>query len=100
MSSMPFKLGLPVVDKLPLISGHYVLRAKDRQHMYKIIRATQAALDDTATILVYEIEYRPDHPVPVRTWFAEVKIVMDPVEEKDVFLWKPYPGKTKATMIY
>ena len=75
----------------------------DRAAMIREITRVQEHTTMRDEILVYELGYRPDHPVPCAMWFAEVKIRMDrkPGEEPGLKLgWHEYKGRKRATMIY
>lgn len=72
MSSTPFDLGLPVVDSVPPERGRYVLRAKDETDLSRKIQALQYTLSKNDLIRIHFIGYRPDKPVPVSRFFAEV----------------------------
>lgn len=103
MSSAPFQLGLEVVNRLPIENCWVVLRTKDRAAMIREIARVREHTTVRDEILVHELGYRPDHPVPCAMWFAEVKIKMDrkPGEEPVIKLgWQEYKGRKRATMIY
>lgn len=82
MSSTPFCLGLPVVDDLPAESGSYVLRAKDQKELAEKIRNLQDRLTVKDLIKIYFIGYRPDSPVPVSRYFAEIHLKICGDEER------------------
>ena len=101
MSSSPFALGIPVVDHLPLTDGSYVLRADTRDQLYKRIARYQEMITPEDRIIVSDIGYRPDRPVPVRKFFAEVRVIIGPSELRyDHYMWHVFPGKRRARMIY
>ena len=102
MSSTPFCLGVPVVDRLPLTEGCYVLRADTSEQLFKRVRRYQQMITPEDEILVREIGYRPDHPVPLRKFFAEVIVKIGPHERNGIslFFWHSFPGKCKGKMIY
>lgn len=82
MSSTPFCLGLPVVDDLPSESGSYVLRTKDQKELAEKIRNLQDRLTVKDLIKIYFIGFRPDVPVPVSRYFAEICIEIGGAEER------------------
>ena len=89
MSSTPFDLGLPVVDIVPPEHGRYVLRAKDEADLSRKIQTLQYALSKNDLISIYFIGYRPDRPVPVSRFFAEIRVETGEAEEwhKGFGLW-------------
>ena len=104
MSSKPFKLGLPIMERLEPKDGHAVLRTRNREEMIRIIMRTRELLTAHDVILVSERGLRPDFPVPAPMYFAEVVIVIDmPEEEKRQHMrhgaWRVYEGKRKARII-
>ena len=74
MSSTPFCLGIPVVDNVPAEKGSYVLRAKDESELSRKINVLQGQLSKNDLIKIYYIGYRPDCPIPVSRFFAEVYV--------------------------
>lgn len=75
MSSCPFDLGLPVVDE-PKYAGlkeWLVLRAIDEADMMNKLRILQKDIPESVDALIYVIGYRPDKPVPVTRYFAEIE---------------------------
>ena len=76
MSSTPFNLGIPVVDSVPPEGGKYVLRAKDEADLSLKIQALQNALSKNDLIRIYFIGYRPDRPIPVNRFFAEINVYL------------------------
>ena len=101
MSSGPFSLGLPVTDRLPAMSGEWVLRSDSREQMLRKIRRMQEMLTPRDLIMVHDIGYRPDKPVPLRKFFAEVRIYMgDPDRHFNVWWWAGYRGKRKSVIVY
>lgn len=74
MSSAPFCLGIPVMDDLPAESGSYVLRTRGKKEFTEKIQDLQNKLTVRDLIKIYFIGYRPDSPVPVSRYFAEVCI--------------------------
>ena len=81
MSSIPFSLGIPVVDELPPQSGQYVLRSKDEQDLSRKVQKLQSGLTKDDLIKVYYIGYRPDRPIPVSRYFAEIYVGIGEAEE-------------------
>ena len=81
MSSTPFYLGLPVVDELPTQSGKYVLRARDEQDLSRKVQKLQSVLTKDDLIKIYYIGYRPDRPIPVSRYFAEIYVGIGESEE-------------------
>ena len=102
MSSMPFNLGLPVVDFPPLMSGQYVLRSRDERLSKTKIKRLQEMLTDKDLILVEPIGMRPDKPVPVSMHFVEIKIKMGEADTQNgiSFYQTAVTGKRKSVMIY
>lgn len=74
MSSMPFSLGLPVVDRLEPTDGSVVLRTVNADEMIDEVRRIQNELSGTDVIKVYPIGMRPDQPIPIAMHFAEIRI--------------------------
>ena len=74
MSSTPFCLGLPVVNDIPLQGGSYVLRTKNEAELSQAIQKLQKNLSKNDLIKIYYIGYRPDHPIPVGRFFAEIYV--------------------------
>ena len=86
----PFDLGLPVVDIVPPEHGTYVLRAKDKADLSRKIQTLQYALSKNDLISIYFIGYRPDRPVPVSRFFAEIRVETGKAAEewhKEFGLW-------------
>lgn len=81
MSSIPFCLGIPVVDELPPQSGKYVLRARDEQDLSRKVQKLQSVLTKDDLIKIYYIGYRPDKPFPVSRYFAEICVEIGEAEE-------------------
>lgn len=81
MSSSPFRLGIPVVDHLPAISGDYVLRSKNEDAHIEEIQRLQQELSVNDIIKIYRIGLRPDHPIPISQYFTEVHVGIGEVEE-------------------
>ena len=75
MSSCPFRLGLPVVDKPEYtdMKEWFVLRAIDDADMRRKLKEFQKDIPKSVDALVYIIGYRPDKPVPVTRYFAEIE---------------------------
>ena len=90
MSSTPFNLGIPVVDSVPPEGGKYVLRAKDEADLSLKIQALQNALSKNDLIMIYFIGYRPDKPIPVSRFFAEISVEIGKAEvwRKGFGLWE------------
>ena len=80
MSSTPFNLGLPVVDSVPPEGGRYVLKAKDEADLSLKIQTLQNALSKNDLIMIYFIGYRPDRPIPVNRFFAEISVEIGKAE--------------------
>lgn len=89
MSSTPFNLGLPVVDSVPPEGGEYVLRAKDKSDLSRKIQTLQITLSKNDLIKIYFIGYRPDRPIPVSRFFAEISVEIGKAEgwHKGFGLW-------------
>ena len=90
MSSTPFDLGFPVVDNVPPEGGKYVLRAKDEADLSLKIQTIQNALSKNDLIMIYFIGYRPDKPIPVNRFFAEISVEIGKAEvwHKGFGLWR------------
>ena len=80
MSSTPFNLGIPVVDIVPPEGGEYVLKAKDEADLSLKIQTLQNALSKNDLIMIYFIGYRPDRPIPVNRFFAEISVEIGEAE--------------------
>ena len=89
MSSTPFNLGLPVVDSVPPEGGEYVLRAKDESDLSRKIQNLQNTISKNDLIKIYFIGYRPDRPIPVSRFFAEISVEIGKAEvwNKGFGLW-------------
>lgn len=74
MSSLPFRLGCPVVDELPCEDGIYVLRARNPENMFDKVDELKCKLCKNDLIRIYPIGYKPDDPIPVCRYFVEVHI--------------------------
>lgn len=70
----PFCLGLPVVDSIPHESGSYVVRSKNKAELSDKIQRLQADLSKNDLIKIYIIGFRPDYPIPVGRFFAEIYV--------------------------
>ena len=81
MSSMPFCLGVPVVDKLMPRDGTVVLRAKNQEHARREIGRLLSILTTKDVVKVHPIGLRPDHPIPVAMYFEEVRVEIGKAEE-------------------
>ena len=81
MSSTPFCLGIPVVNEVPLQEGAYVLRAKNEAGLSQAIQKLQKNLSKKDLIKIYIIGYRPDCPIPVGRYFAEIHVGIGKAEE-------------------
>lgn len=83
MSSMPFCLGIPVVDELKSVTEetNVILRAKNREEAWHKIRALQNKMSVKDLICVYEIGVRPDSPIPVAMHFSEIAIRPNKAED-------------------
>lgn len=74
MSSMPFNLGIPVVDRLEPSDGSVVLRTRNRTAMNIEIDRIRKLLSKKDLIQICPIGMRPDWPVPTAMYFTEVCI--------------------------
>ena len=74
MSSLPFNLGLSVVDRLEPIDGSVVLRTVNANEMIDEVHRIQNELSSTDVIKVTPIGMRPDQPIPIAMHFAEICI--------------------------
>ncbi len=75
MSSSVFCLGIPVIDKLRGgYPDHFVLKAKNKEEAEKKIGRIIDDMPGTDHVKVYHIGMRPDKPIPVATYFCEIKI--------------------------
>ena len=72
MSSIPFKLGVPIVDSLPYENGTYILRTRNQEDALSEINRLRKNLTTNDAIKVYYIGYCSDSPVPVSRHFTEV----------------------------
>lgn len=81
MSSLPFRLGIPVVDRLPATSGLYMLRSKNEDAHIEEIQRLQQKLSINDIIKIYRIGLRPDNPVPISQYFAEVYVGIGELKE-------------------
>ena len=99
MSSTPFCLGIPVVDDLPVEPGAYVLRTRTKHDVGTKIRDLQDRLSIHDLIKIYLIGYRPDKPIPVSRYFAEIHIDIDGAEkwERNFGYWNTGMFHTIAT---
>ena len=90
MSSTPFNLGLPVVDSVPPEGGKYVLKAKDEADLSRKIQTLQNELSKNDLIRIYFVGYRPDRPIPVSRFFAEISVEIGKAEvwHKGFGLWR------------
>ena len=86
MSSAPFSLGLPVVDSIPNVEGTYILRSKSRRDTMREIERLRQNLSTKDLISVYWIGNRPDKPIPVSRFFAEVWVDIGGAEDWMKFL--------------
>ena len=78
MSSEPFKIGLPIIDKLRYgYPDEFILRAKSREDAEKKIRDLVTREPIGADIRVWHFGFRPDKPVPVAMYFCEIIIKRD-----------------------
>lgn len=103
MSSLPFKLGLPVLDIIPPEDGYYVLRSTDPEHRARKLARLQRSLSEKDLITFWDLGFRPDHPCPVAMFFTEVHIILGgaggPIRSSGIMLTGT-GTKIKATMIY
>lgn len=75
MSSSVFCLGIPVIDKLRGgYPDHFVLKSKNKEEAEKKIGRIIDDMPGTDHVKVYHIGMRPDKPIPVATYFCEIKI--------------------------
>lgn len=74
MSSMPFQLGIPVVDVPPVNAESFILRSKDQEEMKEKLFRMRRLYGKNDIIKVCYMGYRPDRPVPTATYFAEIAI--------------------------
>lgn len=76
MSSAPYRTGLAVYDNLPKDhdSKHYILKARSKKRMDKLIDRLVRYTPVENIIAVYDMGYRPDNPVPVAMYFVEISI--------------------------
>ena len=81
MSSTPFCLDAPVVDSIPNSDGSYVLRSKSRKDAMNEIKRLRQSLSTKDRISVYWIGNRPDKPIPVSRYFAEVRVEIGTAED-------------------
>ena len=81
MSSTPFCLDAPVVDSIPNSDGSYVLRSKSRKDAMNEIKRLRQSLSTKDRISVYWIGNRPDKPIPVSRYFAEVRVEIGGAED-------------------
>ena len=97
MSSSPFRAGVPVLDRIPMQTGRWIIRAATREQFARMIRRAADMLTEDLTIYVFEIGYRPDRPVPVSRYFADV-IISDTGYCPPGY--RATAGRRKALMIY
>ena len=90
MSSTPFCLGLRVVDELPAQTGEYVLRSRDEQDLSSKVQKLQSILTKNDLIKIYHIGYRPDKPIPVSRYFAEICVEIGKAEEWQRTFSRPF----------
>lgn len=81
MSSMPFDLGLPVVDRLEPIDGSVVLRTRTRYELDVEVDRIRENLSKNDLIKICPIGLRPDKPIPVAMYFAEICISKNEAEK-------------------
>lgn len=81
MSSMPFTIGLPVVDRLEPVDGSVILRTKTRDEMVDEVNRIQEMLSKNDLIKVCPIGLRPDKPIPTAMYFTEICISKNKAEE-------------------
>ena len=86
MSSVPFSLGVPVVDSLPNSDGTYILRSKSHKDAIQEIGRLCQNLTTKDRISVYWIGNRPDKPIPVSRYFAEVRVEIGTADDWMAFL--------------
>ena len=99
MSSTPFCLGIPVVNEVPLQEGSYVVRTKNEAELSQVIQNLQKNLSKKDLIKIYRIGYRPDYPIHVGRYFAEIHIGIGKAEEwqRNLGLWNCGMFHTIAT---
>lgn len=105
MSSAPYRTGLTVYDNVhkDTDKNHYILKAKSKKRMDKMIDRLVRYTPVENIIAVYDIGYRPDKPVPVAMYFAEISIrTPEMVGAGDVFLpnlnyWTYFTRGTKVS---
>ncbi len=74
MSSVPFCVGLPIVDELKPDAKNVILRSINREDAWSKIRKLQNQMSRKDLIKVWEIGMRPDKPIPVAMHFCEITI--------------------------
>ena len=74
MSSLPFKMGLPIVDR-PIYGypDDFILRSRSKADAERRIKEMRTR-ERPARILIQDLGMRPDHPVPVAAHFCRVTI--------------------------
>ena len=87
MSSVPFCLGVPVVDDIHAESGIYVLRTRSYHDLALKVNDLQDRLSKRDLIRFFIIGYRPDKPIPVGRLFTEVMVYIGGAQE-----WQPTFG--------
>jgi hypothetical protein len=86
MSSVPFSLGVPVVDSLPNSDGTYILRSKSHKDAIQEIGRLRQNLTTKDRISAYWIGNRPDKPIPVSRYFVEVRVEIGTADDWMAFL--------------
>lgn len=81
MSSTPFCLGLPVVDRLEATNMQCVLRTRNLKEADIEIHRIQNLLTSKDLIKAYPIGYRPDSPVPITKYFTEIHITINGADD-------------------
>ncbi len=101
MSSMPFQLGLKVVDDFKYDSPFdeaisFIMRGKDEKDVIaKLIKILDDVPDDME-MLIYHIGMRPDKPIPISRYFVEVKIEHKDRHEFSLFWHSVWSGQKKV----
>lgn len=104
MSSLPFKLGLPVLDIIPPEDGVYILRSTDPEHRARKLARLQRSLSEKDLITFWDLGFKPDHPCPVSMFFTEVRITIGGTDGLVIITTGTTltgtGSKLKATMFY
>ena len=92
MSSVPFCLGVLVVDDIPAESGTYVLRTRSYHDLAVKVNDLQNRLSKCDLIKLYIIGYRPDKPIPVGRFFTEVEVDLGGAQKWQSIFGRWYAG--------